>query len=383
MFKTGTSARPMPVKRRPAGTPRLREATLEDYPEIAALQKRNGLEVRPYADWASMWIGNPVWEASKAWRPIGWVLETDKREVVGTISSIPLEYTFRGRTLVAAAACAWAVDPNYRGFSTLILDRMMRQKGVDLLLSATVSANSEPPYRALQWSRVPAGRWDQAALWIACHRLFASAVLGTWSRGLGPALSLPAGGTLYCWDMLRRVKCGAARAADEVEVCTGFDSRFDGFWERLREVSPGALLGVRSRDALEWHFRRAASRQELWVATLGTGSKLTAYSIFDRLDNRAQGLKRVRLVDFQCLPGFEQRAAAFLSWAVARCRREGIHCLEITGEWLKSLGGWIPPYRRRLPSWTFYYRTNDSELHESLKDPAAWVATSFDADASL
>ena len=63
--------------------PKLREAAFDDYSQIAALQVRNGLNIRPYADWVAQWRGNPVYEESRG--PIGWVLETAEREIVGQI----------------------------------------------------------------------------------------------------------------------------------------------------------------------------------------------------------------------------------------------------------------------------------------------------------
>ncbi len=66
-------------------------------------------------------------------------------------------------------------------------------------------------------------------------------------------------------------------------------------------------------------------------------------------------------------------------------REEGIHILEVTGFWLNRLG--LPqvaaPCHRTLSSWAYYYKANDKQLSETLRDPNVWAPTSFDGDASL
>ena len=74
-----------------------------------------------------------------------------------------------------------------------------------------------------------------------------------------------------------------------------------------------------------------------------------------------------------------------LSWALSKCRDEGIHVLEHFGRWLEkgeALDG-IAPYRRKLPTWIFVYRANAPGLAERLADRRVWAPSLFDGDASL
>src|ERR1044071_1981989 len=100
--------------------PNIREAEFQDYGQISALHVRNGLATRFREDWMALWTGNPAYNTSRQHCPIGWVLENDKGEIVGSIGNIPLTYHFRRRELRAAAPCSWVVDPPYRGYSMLI-----------------------------------------------------------------------------------------------------------------------------------------------------------------------------------------------------------------------------------------------------------------------
>jgi hypothetical protein len=109
------------------------------------------------------------------------------------------------------------------------------------------------------------------------------------------------------------------------------------------------------------------------------GAHLAAYAVFDRRDNANFGLKRVRLVDFQSLDGTTALLSPILSWALGKCRDEGIHMLENVGQWLDQgdLIDSLAPHRRKLSTWTCVYRTTNPNLAASLREllPSAHHAT--------
>src|SRR5205814_3402678 len=90
----------------------LREASFDDYKSIADLHGRNGLMIRSGEDWRALWEANPAFQEHPG--PIGWVLETARGEIVGSLGNIPALYEMNGRKLRAAVTCGWAVDPPYR-----------------------------------------------------------------------------------------------------------------------------------------------------------------------------------------------------------------------------------------------------------------------------
>jgi hypothetical protein len=365
--------------------PKLREAVFDDYSQIAALQVRNGLTIRSYPDWVALWKGNPVYETSRGQLPIGWVLEAADREIVGLIGSVPFACHYQGRTVRSVAACAWVVDPRYRSHSMQLLDRLMSQKDIDLTVSTTVSSNSEPALKLFGWAKAPLGSWDRSAFWVTNHRGFVSSALKLKSVPMPRAMSYPVSAALYCRDLFR--DGGALRRLGDadLEMCAGFDERFDEFWEELKRQNDGILLASRSRETLAWHFRYSMLRQRLWILAASRGSRLVAYAIFDRQDNEACGLKRIRLVDFQALKGHENNLYPALALMLRKCRREGIHILENVGCWLDRPGlpRILPPYHRTLPSALYYYHAADADLAATLADPSLWAPTTFDGDASL
>ena len=365
----------------PAAT--VREAFFEDYDQIAAVHKRNGLTVRRREDWITFWQGNPAYRHLEDRWPIGWVLETTSGEIVGSIANLPLEYRLGGQDLVAAASCGWAVDAPYRGSALQLLGSFMNQPDVDFLLSTTVNDRSEPAYRAFGWSRVPVGQWNRSEFWVTNYPGFLEVALRLKRVPLPAAMSYLLAPVLMLRDRFRDTSMGNGKPGPEIEVCPAFDSRYEDFWEALQWEKSAVLLAVRSRETLAWHFRHAMNRGNLWIVTASRRSRILAYALFERLDNPASGLQRVRLMDYQGLEGSEGALEALLRWMMQKCRQEGIHILETMGGWLN--GAHFPrvaaPYERRLPSWAYYYRP--SRAMETIHDPAVWAPSSFDGDASL
>jgi hypothetical protein len=369
-------------KKRPRG-PKLRPANFEDYEQIDRLGSRYGLKAKSYEEWSNLWLGNPLYQQIQAGWDIGWVLEDEDHRIVGSVGNIPVSYQFEGRTILAASSHSWVAEPEYRSAALLLLDHLINQRGVDLFVTTTNSAASTPGVDAFQCTRVPVGVWDESAFWITGHRGFVESFLTLKNYPLAKPLSYPLSAAVFLKDLLARKAWGAGDV--EVKACPAFDERFDDFWAELKTRSPHLLLAVRTREVLEWHYKSLLSSNRLWIATVSDGSRLVAYAVFDRSDKSAIGLKRVRMVDFQSLDGGTATLLPFLSWALKKCREEGVHVMEHFGRWLEKGGllDGIAPYRRRLPTWIYVYRANDPRLAESLRDPRVWVPSLFDGDASL
>ena len=362
----------------------VREAIFEDYAKIAALQLRYGLTARSFDDWSAFWNDNPAFKEKTGHWPMGWVLETQSGEIVGSLINLPVSYEFQGRRLCAASGCSWVVDARHRTHSMPLMLRFLKQKDVQLFMSATVGPKAEPALKVLRFSRLPVGNWQQSAFWITNYRGFSQSALTSKSVTFARAISYPLSAALFCRD---KAKFGSRIKGSpfQIELCSGFDNRFDDFWEELSRQNQRVLLGVRTRETLAWHFRDALVQQNAWILTASIGSRLVAYAVFDRQDKPALGLTRIRLVDFQAIDGCQDALRSVLLWMLHKCRRERIHVLEVVGSWLgrPEFPRLVPPHRRLLASWTYYYKANDPDLHEVLKDPAVWAPSSFDGDASL
>jgi hypothetical protein len=361
--------------------PRLREATFDDYAQIAALESRYGLEAKTYRQWAHLWAGNPACRYLPHWK-IGWVIE-DNGRIVGSVGNIPLLYEFEGRRILAASGRSQVADPAYRSASLLLLDRVINQPGIDLYLNNTMTLPAAAAFEVFACPKVPSGLWDQSAFWITNQRGFIESVLCKRKYRMTRLLSYPASAASFLKDWVTQIPL--QEGDTEVQAFPGFDQRFEKFWMEFRANHPRVLLAVRTQEVLEWHFMHAVLDQRLWVAAAMHGPKIAAYAIFDRQDNPEIGLKRVRLVDFVSLDGSTALLEPLLAWAVRKCRAEGIHMLESVGRWLEG-GEFMEaaaPHRRKLSTWTFFYLAKDAALARALTDRHAWMPSLFDGNASL
>jgi len=363
---------------------KLREANLEDYEQIVAIQNRNGLASRARENWLGFWQDNPVYRRRRATWPIGWLLEDTDCKIVGWLGNLPSAYYFARREVLCASASPWVVDESYRGYSMLLLDRFTRQKDVHLLVNTTAGPTAGPVCNLFGYSKVPVGDWDKSAFWITNYCGFLRVTSSMKGVPLAENLSYPLAAVLFLKDYFKSDQTHVDSSFPQIELCSRFDSRFDDFWEQLKQQRSDILLAVRTQETLEWHFREQLAQGQLWIFTACKESRIIAVALLDRRNN-GRGLKSVRLVDFQALPGWEKMLRPFLSRALEKCRSEGIHLLEVTGCWLDRPGlpRVFPPHYRGLPSWIFYYKALNEELARALQEPTVWAPSSFDGDASV
>jgi len=361
----------------------LRAMTPDDYGPVAELLRRNGLAAAPAEDWRELLVSNPFRDPDA---DIGWVLEDHSGAVVGTFGNLQLGYEWNGRPLRAAAAYAWAVDPDYRDDSIKLLRRYMRQPGADLLLTSTASARVGEIFTAVRFKPVPHPDYDRALFWVTNKPGFAGAALRQKRVPLAGLLRFPAGLMLSALDRgARREK--ASRLDNTgliVHRLDAFDARFDHFWERLRRT-PDRLLAVRSAAVLSWHFARLARRGQLAILALEGGSGLDGYLVMFRHDHEAIGLTRYRVADLQVQGEVEAGTRMLLEAALALAAEEGVHALEVIGQSDEKRAALRQrsPRQRQLPSRLFYYRPLDNSLAVPLGDPGAWDPSPYDGDASL
>jgi hypothetical protein len=365
----------------------LREVRFEDYPHVAALASKNHLYVESYPEWTHLWTGNPAYREIKDKIPMGWVLDNGEGGISGYLGNVPLNYELEGKRLLAAATRAWVVDTTCRPYSPLLLGTYFKQPNVDLFLNTTVSAEAAAAYSIFQGVRVPVGAWDRALYWITHHQGFTESFLRRKGVALAKPLSYPLSLAVFLRDQAQRRRFQGNRSAITVVPCPSFDDRFEAFWASLRKKKSDLLLAVRSREALDWHFKFALQQNGAWIYIVEGNSGLAAYSVFLRQDSLATGLTRVRLADFQCLEREREPdlLTAMLQAALDRCRRESIHMLELIGlaPALERNLERLSPHRRQLPTWMSYYKPNNASLAGSLKNAAVWEFSLFDGDSSL
>lgn len=368
--------------------PRLRELTLDDYPQVAALESRQGLGLKSYERWSHIWLNNPAYHDLRGQWTIGWILENDKKEIVGAHENIPLLYDFRGKRIVTAQGRGWVIDPSYRAYSLWLLMSFFEQKKVELYFDTTAGIEAERADKELGALRVPVGQWDRDVFWITNY----PAMLSSWMRRRMPKAISPIAKPLayvlspavLLRERLTQPPLQTCREGYVFEYRAGFDDRFDEFWSQLRSGNPNTLLAVRTQKVLKWHFAYALRENRLWILTTTKDSRLVAYAIFMKTQDAASGATQVMLVDFQTLTGDSTILQQMVATALERCRKEGVHCLENPGRSFDDSGiNKAAPYQRQVSSWRYFYKARNRELQEALSISDVWAPSLYDGDASI
>ena len=362
----------------------LREARLADYDQMVGLEATQSLRSRSREDWTRLWVDNPLYKQLGSGWPIGWVLEDKDKRIVGTIGNLPLPYVYQGRKLVVATGRGWAVEERYRSVALMLMDQYFNQPNVDIFLNTTVNGQAAEAFGVFGSTPVPAGDWSVASFWVTSYPGFARTALAVKKLPLPRLLCYPAAACLWTKDLVTAKRLPAPSRDFEVRRETRFDERFDEFWEKLcsrRKI----LMGVRSREVLDWHFGASLERGEVWVLTIPDGSRIAAYGIFQRRDEPRTGLKRIRLVDFQAVNDEGGYLNAIVIEALRLAQQGRIHVLEKVGRDVgetRAIDEYAP-YTRKLQAWPFFFHAPDAEFHTTLQQAEVWSPSSFDGDASL
>lgn len=361
--------------------PRLRPARFEDYPQIQQLESSHLADSLPTSDWHSLFLDNPLWPRLGGQWPIGWVLENDSGIVVGSLTNFPSLYRFHGKELICANGRSWVVAAEYIGFALWLMDEYYNQGDADLFINTTVGPKGTAAANMYS-TRVPVGDWQTIAYWVIGYRGFAQKALAKLGVPLPSALAIPAAAALWMKDALFSKRLPVVPNAVVIEAADDFDQRFDFFWEELLRQNSDRLLGVRNRPALAWHYGISSRRGRLWILTASRNGLLRAWCVLMRPDRR-QGLRRMRLIDYQSLETDADLLPALLEAAFERCAAEDIYVLEHLGCGLPKMHNFdrLAPYRRKLPSWQFYYRAVDPTFASELCKPQVWDPSEFDGDA--
>ena len=355
----------------------------DDYPAIQRLEAEYDLITRSTEDWTSFVVDNPLWKQVGSHWPIGWVFEDALGELVGSVTNVPSRYHFGGRELTCANGRAWVVANEYRLFALWLIDEYFNQPGVDLFVNTTVGPTALATHTALS-ARLPLGDWESAAYWVTGYRGFARKALEKLDVPLAGALAVPAALALWSKDAVLASRIPEAPRSVAVEETDHFDARFDTFWEALLRQNPDKLLAARDRQTLTWHFAHPMRRGRLWIVTASRGGVMRAYAILKRQD-LSQGLRRLRLVDYQTLESDVDLLPCLIRASLRRCAAEDVYLLEHFGCGLPKMRSFdrLAPYRSRVKTWAYFAHAADPALDSALRRPEVWDPSMFDGDASF
>jgi hypothetical protein len=354
---------------------RVRPALVTDAENVSRIHKRNGLMEFDAETWRARWRSYPF-AGEFPDTPIGWVLETETGEVVGTIGNVHMLYEMDGRRLRAAIAADWAVDAEHRGNALRLITAFFKQKGPDLLINGSANPGASKVLTGLHIPRIPVPSYISPCFWAASPKAFAKAALERRETPAASALAYPAGLVLLVADMLRR--SGRGRLSGKMRRLQAFDDRFDSLWQRLG-AGPGRLRAVRTRAVLDWKFQADLAAGRAAILTIESGGALSGYIVLVRRQNSDAGMSLYDVADFQAAGDDASVFRDLLLAAVQLARDEGLDAVKLmTGTPAKRAPAVaLKPYTYQLPFWQLYYKPSP-ELAPLLGSPQAWDFSVFD-----
>ncbi len=362
---------------------KVREASFKDYEFIMHLLKRHGFHVKSYIEWQHLWKNNPVLKDFKGSWPIGWILEDEsKKRIVGYIGNIPIGYEIQGVKMIAAVSSSWIVDKPYRNYSLMLLHKYYTQNTTDLYFTTSANETGEALY-IYKARKLPVQTYNISLFWITNYAGFVCSVLSKYKIPLSNIFSYPLSFFLWAYDKLR----GGNRYNREIKkgilYFNGFNEDFDIFWEKLKGHSD-TIMSIRNSETLNWHFKYAIKKGNIWIYAVKDNSEITAYAIFLKEDNPEYNLKRYRLVDMQTTKDAEC-LMDLISVAIKRCKEEGVHMLEVLGfnNEKRNIMEKCYPHMRSLSYYPFFYKIKNRSMLNLLENPQSWDPCLFDGDSSL
>ena len=355
---------------------RVRPALLSDLEGIRAVSLRNGLSSFDPEERRNWCLSHPFRKEFEG-IPMGWVLESKEKEIVGTFSNIHMMYELDGKCVKCGVAGSWGVDVEHRNSSLLLAMAFFSQKNVDFCFTGSASSVSSRLMQALQVQRIPSEDYDLSYFWIARPKAFAAAVLRKKKipavAALAPLISVG----------LRAADLGFGGFARKVAGLMRFDKfgkEFDVFWDKLRQKA-GRLRAIRTSQALEWRFRTALNERRAVVLGLLKSKELLGYVVLREKDREHLQLRQFVIADLQALNDSPDTILDLLAAALETTREQELDVLE----WQ----GWNPVKRRlalsahprsyRYPVWPLFCKTINQEFAPALARPDTWDFSPFDA----
>lgn len=358
---------------------KIRTANYDDLEEIKALCARNGLNIKK--------INQKIWRELPAIKefkniPIGWVLESDNKKIVGVLLNFFMNYKLNEKNYKAAIGSSWAVDGEYRKGGFALFDRWINQKKIDLIIDGTATERLAKILTAFKFKNVPTKDYDKVMYWILDYPQFIKTVLKKKIKIFIGPLNFVAGLVLKFYDLIigRNKIFDSKKNVIEVKY---FNHKFDDFWNKLPKKNK--FIAERTSAMLKWHFESAMNKQKISVLALYYENNLNGYIIIMRADNNDIGLKRMQIIDIQTLSNNEETATALITNAIIYAQKQGVYVLELIGfgQDIRRQAAKMNPYVRKLSYSPFFYKLINKELKNTFSEKVEWNASLYEGDGSL
>ena len=338
-------------------------------------------------NWHRIWRDNAAVQFATSPLSKGWVLEADRR-IVGYLGSVPILYHLGDRSLLAATASGFAVEPAFRALSIGLLGSFYRQKNIDLFLNTTAIESVGKLATGFHAQRLPQHDYDTVLFWVLDARGFVNAVAKKFGRSDALASVAAVLGTLALWTKSLFHRGHPIRGSNKFKVAQILVSEVDDDFAPLwlgKLAEKNRLLANRDPAQLRWHFTVPEDRRETRVLRCELDGRLVGYAVAQIDTDQKTGLRRCLLSDM-LVEGDDPEVVTSLAAAVYDFAKAfQCHVLEVLGfpTNLRRVFLQWKPYSRKYPACPFYFKAKDRAVHGILGAAEAWYASPYDGDTTL
>jgi len=358
---------------------KIREATYNDLEGIKNLCVRNGLEIKKINE--EVWKNHPSIN-DFANVPIGWVIESENKKIVGVILNLFMTYHLNGKRYKASVVSTWAVDLEYRMRSLNLFQSWHNQTNVDILVDNRRSERSVKLLQSYKFPNVPTKDYKNILYWVFDYSNFFKSVIKKKTKLPISFLTIFPAFLFKFFDLFFRNNKNLKSELNLKETSI-FDEKFDVFWKNIPKKNK--FISERNSANLKWHFERLIKNKKVFVLTINENEILKGYTILMRSDNLSIGLKRYKIVDLQVLDNDENIILDLIRNAIIYSQNKGAHVLELSGfgAVVRNQALKTKPFTRKLSYSPFFYKLISKDLKLAFTDKVKWDASLFDGDGSL
>ena len=335
-----------------------------------------------------------LWENSPARttiHPFGWVLEDDRRGIVGFLGLIPLRLKVGNELVPAGGGHSWAVKSEFRVRSLALMQRLSDWgEAHPVLITGASEATARICDRLkLGFRRIPVDTVSYQLWWpLRPEPLIEWALRRRGHKALAALsniTSIPICASMTFRKMLRWGRPLFPCRQLTVKELDSFDGDFDELWEDQK--GKFEVTCVRTRANLAWRHKEIPS-------TLGRTIILSCY------DDNGKLCGYLTLQERRCLggdpPGLFAVTDCFydpqrievlhslLNRAYETARTRGGNVLQVsdTSTAIDRLLRMRQPYIRRLRTWPYWYKAPNALL-ERLNNSGDWWPTASDGESNI
>ena len=364
---------------------KLREIQIEDYIQIKKLHTKYKLKILDKDEWINFWSENPCILVSDTPIPMGWVLENEQNEIVGSISNIPKEYYYDNKKYVVACSHAWVVEDKFRLEAFSLLKNFFSQKNIDVFIVTTANEGSAKIWIRYGAKKVPLPTFQNSMFLVLNLEKLIYSFLKRKKIYLGKIIEKF---IFYLSFVLLYKKINFWKNINQSKVVTIneiIDSKFDDFWKNYKSEFKYKFLQCRSASWIKWHIQKKIENNKAWIMTVVENKKLLGYAICLEKNNEKIALKRITIIDLVSLKDNEEVHLSLIKGCISESKKRGYHMLEVVG--FKNLKRKIfykfKTFNRKFSNFPFYYKNGKLIDKNFLSTEDIWDSSLIDGDSFL